>query len=699
VTYKFFTLIVILILLISHVFAADGDPDTTLNTTGRLTTDFATGPDTARDVIVLPDGKFLAVGGVGVSGLSRFGLCRYLPNGTLDPDFGIAGQTTLAGNGGGSIGANGFAVQPDGKIVVVGIGRAGGQFDFDFIVARFLPNGAPDTAFGTGGLVQFQMQPGAGAIDDGANDVAIQEDGRIVVVGVTFVSGTAAFAVARLTATGALDNSFDSDGRTTTTFGVGAAEAHDIAILPDGKILVAGDRNLARYLPTGELDSPFGGGTGRSLIADTNAIREMAVMPDGRIVVVGTATNVTPQAMRVARLDPLGFLDATFNGNGRASVSISLTEADQGTAIEIQPDGKIVIGGSVGFVPDFGLARFNANGILDSSFGTNGRVRTSFTDVGDRLNGLALLRDGRILAAGGVNGTSGSTDFGIARYQGSSVRGMLPRAFDFDGDARDDFFVYRPSEGNWYVRTSTLASFQQKWGLAGDELVPADYDSDGRTDIAVWRPSEGNFYILNSSNGTFRVLNLGLAGDVSVHGDWDGDGRADPAVYREASGGGQSVFYYRGSLNNPADNITFVPWGTTGDKAVRGDFDGDGWMDPAIFRLSTGTWVFRRSSNQQVVFEQWGVASDRLVPADYDGDRRTDLAVFRDGTWFIRPSGGGALRFIQFATATDVPVPGDYDGDGRADPTIYRGGQWWSLQGFAGISVAQWGLPTDSVFQ
>jgi len=128
-------------------------------------------------------------------------------------------------------------------------------------------------------------------------------------------------------------------------------------------------------------------------------------------------------------------------------------------------------------------------------------------------------------------------------------------------------------------------------------------------------------------------------------------------------------------------------------------FRRDGRLDPAVYRTSTGTWWIRQSSNQLVRSEQWGIASDRLVPADYDGDRRTDLAVYRDGTWFVRPSGGGALQFIQFGTVTDIPVAGDYDGDGRADPTIYRAGQWWSRQGFGGITVVQWGLPTDSVFQ
>ncbi len=100
-------------------------------------------------------------------------------------------------------------------------------------------------------------------------------------------------------------------------------------------------------------------------------------------------------------------------------------------------------------------------------------------------------------------------------------------------------------------------------------------------------------------------------------GDWDGDGKADLSVYREGS---QSTIYYRGSDNNPSGNITFVPWGTTGDKPVVGDFDGDGIQDAAVFRPSNKVWYIRRSSDNTVNYVNFGIASDKLVPADYDGD-------------------------------------------------------------------------------
>ena len=135
-------------------------------------------------------------------------------------------------------------------------------------------------------------------------------------------------------------------------------------------------------------------------------------------------------------------------------------------------------------------------------------------------------------------------------------------------------------------------------------------------------------------------------------------------MFRFMRGGAQSTFYYRGSMGNPLGNITFVPWGITGDKPVVGDYDGDGVTDAAIYR--SNTWWIRNSSNGQVSAVNFGLQNDTLVPADYDGDGKTDIAVFRDGIWYLLRSAQGFAAF-QFGIAGDIPTPADYDGDGRAD--------------------------------
>lgn len=264
-------------------------------------------------------------------------------------------------------------------------------------------------------------------------------------------------------------------------------------------------------------------------------------------------------------------------------------------------------------------------------------------------------------------------------------------AFDFDGDGRADISTFRPSDNLWYLNRSELGFAASQWGIATDTVTPADYDGDLKTDIAVWRESDGNFYILNSATSTARVENFGLAGDKPSPQDWDGDGKSDLTVYRA---GAQNTFYYRASSNNPAGNITFIPWGAGDDKPVIGDFDGDGRGDAAVYRPSNGVWYVRRSLDGQLSANAFGLPTDKLVPADYDGDGKTDLAVYRAGIWYIQRSTEGFTAF-QYGIANDTPVPADYDGDGRANAAIYRSGVWYRLNQNGTSVIDPFGLADD----
>ena len=277
--------------------------------------------------------------------------------------------------------------------------------------------------------------------------------------------------------------------------------------------------------------------------------------------------------------------------------------------------------------------------------------------------------------------------------------------FDFDGDGKSDRSVFRSTNQNWYVnRSSNNQFYGAQFGLVSDKLAPADYDGDGKTDLAVWRDEpanseRANFYILQSSTSTMRVEQFGRTGDTPISaGDWDGDGKADPSVYRNgtaAASGGQSYFYYRPSGQPSVDFVTLA-WGSDADKPVRGDYDGDGKLDAAVFRPSNGVWYIRNSSDGSVRYENWGISTDKLVPADYDGDGKTDLAVYRDGVWYIKQSSNGQARYENFGIVTDVPVPADYDGDGKTDFAVYRAGVWYINQSSSSnISISSFGLSDD----
>jgi hypothetical protein len=265
---------------------------------------------------------------------------------------------------------------------------------------------------------------------------------------------------------------------------------------------------------------------------------------------------------------------------------------------------------------------------------------------------------------------------------------------DYNGDGKTDFALVRNTGGGaggqitWFINLNgSPTTYASAWGISTDFFVPADYDGDNKTDIAVWRsgePTVAAFYILQSNGNTVRIEPFGQSGDdPSVVEDYDGDGKTDVAVWREgAAAGQQSTFFYRGTLNNPQGNTTYVPWGIFGDFPAPGDYDGDGRGDFVVQRNNGGGqgrfWMLQTTAGFETVV--FGGATDLIVPGDYDGDGKTDIATARGigGVyhWFYRPSSTGVISgapFAQFGnTLTDYIVQGDYDGDGKTDAAVWR---------------------------
>jgi uncharacterized delta-60 repeat protein len=417
-------------------YTTSGGLDGTFGTGGKVTTDYL-GPTPTRGqgMAHQSDGKIVVAGDVNSS---WFSLCRYNgDNGSLDTGFGSDGEAMVEIGFDIDDSASGVAVQADNKIVVVGT-MIPSDGVADFALVRFTADGSLDTTFGTGGKVTTDFSRRI----DHAQAVAIQSDGKIVVAGFSYTSAITdfKFALARYKADGSLDTSFGSRGKVLTSVGSGGAEAYGVAIQSDGKIVVVGrasvsvslDFALARYMPNGGLDTGFGsGGTVTTDFASSNnydrafavAFQDEAIPGDRKIVAAGftgtfTGTGTTYD-FALARYTDSGGLDPSFGSGGKVTTDFAGNSVvPYGIGVAIQGDGKIVAAGGGGL--GFALARYNSDGGLDTGFGSGGTVTTDFTGNGDQAFAVAIQSDGKIVAAGYARGgTSTIDDFALARYLGS----------------------------------------------------------------------------------------------------------------------------------------------------------------------------------------------------------------------------------------------------------------------------------------
>jgi uncharacterized delta-60 repeat protein len=340
-------------------YDATGALDPTFGTGGRVVTPAGGGAEVIT-LLLQPDQKIVAMGYHFPSGGPYYVvLVRYLPDGTLDPSFGGGAPVITAPDA--AFGSSEAALQPDGKIVVVGQTSSGGG---DFVVRRFLSDGSPDLLFGVGGTVVTTISP----FPDRLESVAVQPDGKIVVAGTSFATG---FAMVRYDASGALD----------PTFGVGG--------------IVAGTR--------------------------PNYPRAMRILADGRIVIGGDTFVGSHLDLAVVRYLPNGTLDPTFGIGGERVTAVGALD-DQGTALLIQPNGRIVIAGSTAtssFTASLALVRYDDAGSPDGAFGAGGIVTTPLGGFTRATGSAAVLRpDSRILVAGYRN-QGGPGDFAMAQYFGN----------------------------------------------------------------------------------------------------------------------------------------------------------------------------------------------------------------------------------------------------------------------------------------
>jgi len=385
----------------------------------KVTTAIGTGNDAANAVVTQPDGK-IVVAGSAMMANREFALTRYNSDGSLDTTFSGDGKVTTT-IGSGADEAYGVALQADGKIVVVG---QTDNVSYRFAVARYSSDGTLDTDFSGDGMLMTQV----GSADFG-KAVAIQSDGKIVVVGVSSDGANYSLAIVRYNSDGTLDTTFSSDGWLTTALSPGDSGASAVAIDSSGRIVVAGTANgntdfsVARFNSDGTFDNTFSGdGIYNFNMGGSDEVKSIAIDSDGKIVVAGYAYNGSDNDFAVARLNTNGTLDTTFSDDGMVLTPVG-TNSDQAYGVAIQDNGKIVVAGhttNVSYGDDFGIVRYNSDGTLDTTYGTSGKITLSL-GTGDSFgNALALQLDNKAVVAGTFNPGS-NQDFGMARFTTTGV--------------------------------------------------------------------------------------------------------------------------------------------------------------------------------------------------------------------------------------------------------------------------------------
>ncbi|MEJ7827382.1 MAG: hypothetical protein WKF91_04285 [Segetibacter sp.] len=380
-----------------------GTLDPSFGSNGVVKTDFGY-PTYFQSSTIQADGKIVVTGRIDVSVRGNdFALARYNMDGSLDNTFGSGGKITTAFDY--QSYSSAVAMQSDGSIVAAG-GTATLSGN-NFALTRYRIDGSLDQNFGLSGKVTVNV--GSYSI---ANSLAIQSDGKIVAGGDAFIENNSNydFALVRINPDGSLDNTFGTDGKVTTDFGM-HEQIHCIALQSDGKIVAAGlgttsgnssgyAFSLARYNANGSLDNTFG--VGGKVITTLSAgsfnpdiVYSIAIQVDGKIVAGGESEG----NFALVRYNPDGSLDNTFDTDGKVNIDM----IGRVRSVAIQSDGKIIAAGEffsqLSHSTDFGLTRLHPNGTLDNAFGDGGKATTDFNNYNDFLTSIAIGNK-KLFAAG-----------------------------------------------------------------------------------------------------------------------------------------------------------------------------------------------------------------------------------------------------------------------------------------------------------
>ncbi len=666
----------------TYVDAQPGEIDTTFNQTGFLRESFGFGYDVSRAVVIQNDGKIIAAGYAGFGSELEFAVVRYNLDGSLDNSFGENGVAAKGRRNTDEI-ANAVALQPDGKIIVVGESRARNYSFHSFAIARFNLDGSPDSSFGNNGLKISPLSDGYGI----GTAVAVQNDGRIVVTGY-LGNGVTVF---RFNIDGSFDNSFGTNGKTTwfsdVSFGSG------LAIQSDGKIVVGGgfanssywDFGLFRFNQNGSIDRKFGinGKASFSLSSRHDSVTSVAIQPDGKIVVVGSAQNAsTPSYAQfaIARFYGNGRIDSTFGSGGGTVTSLGNNE-NIATSLALQSDGKILVTGTSydGDRERIAIVRYKTDGTLDNLFGNNGIVLTYFQDSTISYS-VTLQTDGKIIICGLTSNYS-QTDFAVFRYNWD---GSLDTTFGINGSAIND--IGNSSDG-W---KSAIVQNDSKIVLVGDAwiknnrtLVLTRLNIDGTKDNTF---GENGKVTITINNNFFDVSKAILQSDGKIL--VCGTGQGGYTIFR---------FNSNGSLDETfgINGIKSISVGHTKGRANSLAIQGNGKI------LITGE--AKRTSNTEPEFATIRCNSDGSLDTSFgeNGIAWTSTSIYSETATAVKVQNDNKILVAGYGVGnTSISVDfivTRYNSDGSLDNTFGNSGV--VITAFEESNGARQDRPSDLLIQ
>jgi uncharacterized delta-60 repeat protein len=382
------------LLCVSISLHAQPELDISFKGTGRVTSDFGQGTGYMAAAVVQPDNKIVGIGRwLSSSFVLHIALTRYNEDGTPDTSFGSQGRVVQPGGVG-----NAGAIQPDGRIIVAGVTSGQTPGVSNILVARYNPDGSPDTTFGSGGRVLYAFVQNANE----AKAVAVGPDGSIAVAAYYMTPTNSQTVVVKLNSAGVVQwatadirgsNLNDQNLPTSIAFQADGKIVTSGCFLPAGS--QSGPVTFARYNTDGSPDITFGA-QGRLLFSSSSEyIAAIAVQPDGRILGAGHAGV----DIMVMRMWGNGMLDISFSDDGRATASIPVSAS--ASSLVIRPNGKIVAAGVAG--EGFAVAAFKADGMPDTSFSGDGALRFTFPEFPSGATSAGLDHLGRIVLGGVAN--------------------------------------------------------------------------------------------------------------------------------------------------------------------------------------------------------------------------------------------------------------------------------------------------------